>query len=332
MPIYTILREEMFVFKGPRWRMMIDILLWCEICCKSNNRPLRKTNVWFRCSRIGEFKHKYKANGILKYKLIEIRLLRFHQVISLVYVKPKCFSLPSNVASVFHHSMKSRRKDNDKKHSDFNMYMTLTLILGLPIFSSHDYMGRVKRIWYLSPMRAAKVQNLRCSLIQAVSQEEPSDREPDPWPLWMAGHAQLQFVMTECSKTQIRLTRPIWRHSVCHREMSCKSNVCLSQTIAFCLRLVNNIKVNLIKVWPSHFDWIWLGNFGNVSPFWGTWSKFDRNESYMYLFIVNIWRTWMEIRQLESTDKINAGQCEQIHELLAGNFEESAKEACRTTL
>ena len=47
-------------------------------------------------------------------------------------------------------------------------------------------------------------QNLRCSLIQAVSQEEPSDRKPDPWPLWMAGHAQLKFVMTECSKTQIQ--------------------------------------------------------------------------------------------------------------------------------
>ena len=53
-------------------------------------------------------------------------------------------------------------------------------------------------------------QNLRCSLIQAVSQEEPSDRKPDPWPLWMAEHAQLKFVMTECSKTQIRLTRPKW--------------------------------------------------------------------------------------------------------------------------
>ena len=22
-----------------------------------------------------------------------------------------------------------------------------------------------------------------------MSQEEPSDRKPDPWPLWMAGHA-----------------------------------------------------------------------------------------------------------------------------------------------
>ena len=26
-------------------------------------------------------------------------------------------------------------------------------------------------------------QDLRCSLVQAVSQEEPSDRKPDPWPL-----------------------------------------------------------------------------------------------------------------------------------------------------
>ena len=77
-------------------------------------------------------------------------------------------------------------------------------------------MGRVKRIWCLSSMRAAKVQaSLRIRavspeppllVIQAVSQEEPSGRKPDPWPLWMAGHAQLKFVMTECSKTQIRLT------------------------------------------------------------------------------------------------------------------------------
>ena len=52
-------------------------------------------------------------------------------------------------------------------------------------------------------------QNLRCSLIQAVSQEEPSDRKPNPWPRWVAGHAQLKFVMTECSKIRIRLTGPI---------------------------------------------------------------------------------------------------------------------------
>ena len=48
-------------------------------------------------------------------------------------------------------------------------------------------------------------QSLCYSLIQAVSQEEPSDRKPDLRPLWMAGHAQLKFVMTECSKTQIHL-------------------------------------------------------------------------------------------------------------------------------
>ena len=52
-------------------------------------------------------------------------------------------------------------------------------------------------------------QNLRCLPIQAVSQEEPSDRKPDPWPFRMAVHALLKFVMTECSKTQIHLTGPI---------------------------------------------------------------------------------------------------------------------------
>ena len=53
-------------------------------------------------------------------------------------------------------------------------------------------LDRVKRIWYLSHMQAAKVQaSLRIravspepslSLIQAVSQKEPSDRKLDPWP------------------------------------------------------------------------------------------------------------------------------------------------------
>ena len=81
-------------------------------------------------------------------------------------------------------------------------------------------MDRVKRIWYLSPMRAAKVQaSLRIpavspepSLLAHTSSESrrTSDRKPDPWPLWMAGHAQLKFVMTECSKTQIRLTGLLW--------------------------------------------------------------------------------------------------------------------------
>ena len=64
-------------------------------------------------------------------------------------------------------------------------------------------------------------QNLRCSLIQAVNHEEPSDRKPDPWPLWTAGHAQLKLVMTECSKTQIRLTRFIYSERFCFAVSLC---------------------------------------------------------------------------------------------------------------
>ena len=61
-------------------------------------------------------------------------------------------------------------------------------------------------------------QNLRFSLIQAVSQEEPSDRKPDPWPLWMSGRAQLKFVMTECSKTQIYSTELKWQEHCCTKQ------------------------------------------------------------------------------------------------------------------
>ena len=68
-------------------------------------------------------------------------------------------------------------------------------------------------------------QNLRCSLIQAVNQEEPSDRKPDPWPLWMAGHAQLKFVMTECSKTQIRLAGLI-----CYRSVTTYKGIALTSS------------------------------------------------------------------------------------------------------
>ena len=70
-------------------------------------------------------------------------------------------------------------------------------------------------------------QNLRCSLIQAVSQEEPSDRKPDPWPLWKAGHAQLKFVMTECSKTRIRLTCQTWGSGSSHSFSQCDGSVWL---------------------------------------------------------------------------------------------------------
>ena len=98
------------------------------------------------------------------------------------------------------------------------------------------------RLWEQGRFRRACAsaqsrQKLRCSLIQAVNQEEPSDRKPDTWPLWMAGHAQLKFVMTECSKTQIRLSGLSWfcgshMQSECNgyklSHQPCKCTFCLS--------------------------------------------------------------------------------------------------------
>ena len=89
---------------------------------------------------------------------------------------------------------------------------------------SYLYMGRAKRVWYLSPMRAAKVQaSLR---IRAVSPEPPllahTSRESrgtfrqktrflTPLNGWACAVKICHFVMTECSKTQIRLTGLILR-------------------------------------------------------------------------------------------------------------------------
>ena len=91
-------------------------------------------------------------------------------------------------------------------------------------------------------------QNLRCLLIQAVSQEEPSDRKPDPWPLWMAGHAQLKFVMTECSKTQIRLMGLKWSNNF---NLSCSS-----------VKLTENV----ICTACNKFVWIWIYVECTVQP------------------------------------------------------------------
>ena len=81
-------------------------------------------------------------------------------------------------------------------------------------------------------------QNLRCSLIQAVNQEEPSDRKPDPWPLWMTVHVQLKFVMTECSKTQICLTRHnLWIISIfLHKKWGCFKDEILMNSYNMFLR------------------------------------------------------------------------------------------------
>ena len=96
-------------------------------------------------------------------------------------------------------------------------------------------------------------QNLRCSLIQAVSQEEPSDRKLDPWSLWMAGHAQLKFVMTECSKTQIRLTGLI---------LSSLSRMLYVKSLTKCMHLYMNSENAC-----SHSEWFWFLFYGPSTHF-----------------------------------------------------------------
>ena len=91
----------------------------------------------------------------------------------------------------------------------------VTIVTSLNIWTSSREFGTYRlceqRRFRRACASAQSRQNLRCSLIQTMSQEEPSDRKPDPWPVWMAGHAQLKFVMTECSKTQIRLMGLIYK-------------------------------------------------------------------------------------------------------------------------
>ena len=110
-------------------------------------------------------------------------------------------------------------------------FSTLDVFTAKEMIKTTHQMGRVKRIWYLSPMRAAKVQaSLR---IRADSPEPPllahissesrgtfrqKARSLAPLNGW---HAQLKFVMTECSKTQIRLTRPKWTRQPVN-ENKCK--------------------------------------------------------------------------------------------------------------
>ena len=72
-------------------------------------------------------------------------------------------------------------------------------------------LDRVKRIWYLLPMWAEKVQaSLRSlaktSAARSYKQWVKRNLQTESQ---IPAHAQLKFVMTECSKTQIRLTRHI---------------------------------------------------------------------------------------------------------------------------
>ena len=53
-------------------------------------------------------------------------------------------------------------------------------------------------------------------------------------------------------------------------------------------RLVYTITVSFIKLWPSHFDWLWFGKLWRCKHhFDGLWSKFDRIEKI--LFSLKVW-------------------------------------------
>ena len=108
-------------------------------------------------------------------------------------------------------------------------------------------------------------QNLRCSLIQAVNQEEPSDRKSDPWPLRMAGHAQLKFVMTECSKTQIRLTgltliytltKVLWRWASGEAAGVGHTEICRCRPAHRRLSLYGRFPQGRSSKWDSAVDWV----------------------------------------------------------------------------
>ena len=116
-------------------------------------------------------------------------------------------------------------------------YFVFCMQMILSNFIQQVYMDRVKRIWCLSPMRAA-------------SQGEPSDRKPDPWPLWMAGHAQLKFVMTECSKTQIRLTGLIYYWCILFPSVDQSSTCCFKRHI--CSIIICSC-ITYIEAWRINF-------------------------------------------------------------------------------
>ena len=96
---------------------------------------------------------------------------------------------------------------------------------------------RFRRAWASAQSR----QNLHCLCIQAVSQEESSDRKPDPWPLWMAGHAKLKFVMTECSRHKFA-----WRATFMHRWA--EGVILLIFSLRKCLCLLLNITLSIIAI------------------------------------------------------------------------------------
>ena len=75
-----------------------------------------------------------------------------------------------------------------------------------------------------------------------------------PGPLWMAGHAQLKFVMTECSKTQIHLTglRVNVACLICEQDKWYNHNhsfiSCNHMSILPCKIICNDDKVSYVEM------------------------------------------------------------------------------------
>ena len=69
----------------------------------------------------------------------------------------------------------------DIKFTDVTVFQTLVIWTASSEFGTYSLCEQ--RRFRRACASAQSRQNLRCSLIQAVSQEEPSDRKSDPWPL-----------------------------------------------------------------------------------------------------------------------------------------------------
>ena len=85
--------------------------------------------------------------------------------VQVVQFKGHLFCVTENCfKSIFSHSMKC-----DHRWSHAHRQMCCIIFEGIYVRKTNSYLDRVKRIWYLSPMRAVKVQtSLR---IRAVSPE-----------------------------------------------------------------------------------------------------------------------------------------------------------------
>ena len=106
-------------------------------------------------------------------KVVTLWPLEHILLILILFVMPASASCDIGVHLSIHISasmnMKPLAVTNHKIYSSYLVYFR---------WASSSEFGTYRLIAF-----AQSRQNLRCSLIQAMSQEDPSDRKPDPWPL-----------------------------------------------------------------------------------------------------------------------------------------------------